>query len=157
MFPITYYNSFVSDINTNSEIWFHTVEHWQKVKRENRLVSYQQGVPTKVFLERCLSPASNMHADTPKSANLTAPSESIKMLPACSGTSKKHIRVKDSSVPHIDWKQVHRIRMQYTFTQQQRGSCRDKSNEMLINAQHPPPPTHKKKKQKHMQHWRRRD
>lgn len=44
---------------------------------------YQQGVPTKVFLERCLSPVSNMQADTPKSANLTAPLESIKMFPAC--------------------------------------------------------------------------
>jgi hypothetical protein len=44
---------------------------------------YQHGVPTKVFLDRCLSPVSNMHADTPKSANLTAPLESIKIFPAC--------------------------------------------------------------------------
>jgi len=44
---------------------------------------YQHGVPTKVFLERCLSPVSNMHADTPKSASLTAPLESIKIFPAC--------------------------------------------------------------------------
>lgn len=45
--------------------------------------TYQHGVPTKVFLERCLSPVSNMQAATPKSANLTAPSESIKIFPAC--------------------------------------------------------------------------
>lgn len=44
---------------------------------------YQQGVPTKVFLERCLSPVSNIHADTPKSASLTAPLESSKIFPAC--------------------------------------------------------------------------
>lgn len=44
---------------------------------------YQQGVPTKVFLERCLSPVSNIHADTPKSASLTAPLESSRIFPAC--------------------------------------------------------------------------
>jgi len=44
---------------------------------------YQQGVPTKVFLERCLSPVSNIHADTPKSAILTEPLASSKIFPAC--------------------------------------------------------------------------
>uniref|UniRef100_A0A2P2MQN1 Uncharacterized protein n=1 Tax=Rhizophora mucronata TaxID=61149 RepID=A0A2P2MQN1_RHIMU len=42
----------------------------------------QHGVPTKVFLERCRSPVSNMQADTPKSANLTTPLESTKIFPA---------------------------------------------------------------------------
>lgn len=45
--------------------------------------AYQQGVPTNVFLERCLSPVSNMQAETPKSANLTVPLESSKIFPAC--------------------------------------------------------------------------
>lgn len=44
--------------------------------------TYQQGVPTKVFLERCLSPVSNIHADTPKSANFTDPLKSTNMFPA---------------------------------------------------------------------------
>lgn len=50
---------------------------------------YQQGVPTNVFLERCLSPVSNMQAETPKSANLTVPLESIKIFPACKNKACK--------------------------------------------------------------------
>jgi len=42
----------------------------------------QHGVPTKVFLDRCLSPVSNIQADTPKSPSLTAPPESTRMFPA---------------------------------------------------------------------------
>lgn len=66
-------------------------------------IAYQQGVPTKVFLERCLSPVSNMHADTPKSANLTAPLESIKILPACKGRLRTLIR-KNIEIASTTWK-----------------------------------------------------
>lgn len=66
----------------------------EKNKAYLHKITYQQGVPTKVFLERCLSPVSNMHADTPKSANLTAPLESIKILPACKGRLRTLIRKK---------------------------------------------------------------
>jgi hypothetical protein len=44
---------------------------------------YQHGVPTNVFLALCLSPLSNMEAETPKSPSLTIPGLSIRMLPAC--------------------------------------------------------------------------
>lgn len=44
---------------------------------------YQQGVPTKVFLARCLSPVSNMQAETPKSASFTTPFVSSSIFPAC--------------------------------------------------------------------------
>ncbi|TYG95342.1 hypothetical protein ES288_A11G260500v1, partial [Gossypium darwinii] len=40
-------------------------------------------VPTKVFLERYLSPASNMQVETPKSASFTMPLLSSSMFPAC--------------------------------------------------------------------------
>lgn len=60
------------------------IQHTEMTRRTSEN-NYQHGVPTKVFLERCLSPASNMHADTPKSANLIAPLESIKIFPACRG------------------------------------------------------------------------
>lgn len=46
------------------------------------IVEYQHGVPTKVFLDLCLSPLSNIQADTPKSANFTVPLESSKIFPA---------------------------------------------------------------------------
>lgn len=46
-------------------------------------ISHQHGVPTKVFLERRLSPVSNMQADTPKSASFTIPLLSSNMFPAC--------------------------------------------------------------------------
>jgi len=45
--------------------------------------TYQHGVPTKVFLERCRSPVSNMQAETPKSASFTIPLVSSRMFPAC--------------------------------------------------------------------------
>ncbi|KAM0935131.1 hypothetical protein DsansV1_C29g0208541 [Dioscorea sansibarensis] len=41
-----------------------------------------QGVPTNVFLERCLSPLSNMQAETPKSPSFTTPELSRRILPA---------------------------------------------------------------------------
>jgi hypothetical protein len=43
---------------------------------------YQHGVPTNVFLDLCLSPLSNMQAETPKSPSFTIPALSIRMLPA---------------------------------------------------------------------------
>lgn len=49
---------------------------------------YQQGVPTNVFLIRCRSPESNKHAETPKSPNLIAPREPIRIFPACSNSKK---------------------------------------------------------------------
>lgn len=61
---------------------------------------YQQGVPTKVFLERCLSPVSNIHADTPKSATLTAPLESSKIFPACIVKNVKMRNRKDQKTKH---------------------------------------------------------
>ncbi|EOY13379.1 Uncharacterized protein TCM_031939 [Theobroma cacao] len=42
----------------------------------------QQGVPTKVFLDSCLSPESNMQSETPKSASLTVPLLSSSIFPA---------------------------------------------------------------------------
>jgi hypothetical protein len=48
-----------------------------------RLSSYQHGVPTNVFLDLCLSPLSNMQAETPKSPSFTTPPPSIRILPAC--------------------------------------------------------------------------
>jgi hypothetical protein len=53
---------------TNIEIW---------------LRSYQHGVPTNVFLDLCLSPLSNIQAETPKSPSFTTPAPSIRILPAC--------------------------------------------------------------------------
>jgi hypothetical protein len=44
---------------------------------------HQQGVPTNVFLDRCRSPVSNMHAETPKSPSFTAPFPSTRIFPAC--------------------------------------------------------------------------
>ncbi|TYH07100.1 hypothetical protein ES288_A08G206200v1, partial [Gossypium darwinii] len=40
-------------------------------------------VPMKVFLERCLFPASNMQVETPKSVSFTVPLLSSNMCPAC--------------------------------------------------------------------------
>jgi hypothetical protein len=69
---------------TNQRLWFlRKWQIWKAKEKNNQKKMYQHGVPTKVFLERCLSPVSNMHADTPKSASLTAPLESIKIFPAC--------------------------------------------------------------------------
>lgn len=69
----------------NQGLWWdlRKMENHGRPSENKNNKSYQHGVPTKVFLERCLSPVSNMHADTPKSANLTAPLESIKIFPAC--------------------------------------------------------------------------
>ena len=47
------------------------------------LRSYQHGVPTNVFLDLCLSPLSNIQAETPKSPSFTTPAPSIRILPAC--------------------------------------------------------------------------
>ena len=44
--------------------------------------SHQHGVPTNVFLKCCLSPLSNMHAETPKSPSFTPPELSRRMFPA---------------------------------------------------------------------------
>lgn len=44
--------------------------------------AYQQGVPTNVFLERCLSPESKRQAETPKSPSLIAPRASMRIFPA---------------------------------------------------------------------------
>lgn len=46
------------------------------------ITKYQQGVPTNVFLTRCLSPESNRQAETPKSPNLIAPRASMRIFPA---------------------------------------------------------------------------
>lgn len=56
-----------------------------KVKNKRLPISHQHGVPTKVFLDLCLSTLSNMQADTPKSASLTAPLASSSIFPACNG------------------------------------------------------------------------
>ncbi|KAK8365762.1 hypothetical protein V6Z11_A02G075500 [Gossypium hirsutum] len=42
--------------------------------------AHQQGVPTKVFLELYLSPASNMQVETPKSTSFTVPLFSSSMF-----------------------------------------------------------------------------
>jgi hypothetical protein len=47
------------------------------------MTAHQQGVPANVFLDRCRSPVSNMHAETPKSPSFTAPFPSTKIFPAC--------------------------------------------------------------------------
>jgi hypothetical protein len=44
--------------------------------------AYQQGVPTNVFLMRCLSPESKRQAETPKSPSLIAPRASMRIFPA---------------------------------------------------------------------------
>lgn len=43
---------------------------------------YQQGVPTNVFLTRCLSPESKRQAETPKSPSFMAPRAPIRIFPA---------------------------------------------------------------------------
>ena len=68
----------------------HQAQKWE-------MEGYQQGVPTNVFLERCLSPVSNMQAETPKSANLTVPLESSKIFPACQKTSLMSLHRKGVS------------------------------------------------------------
>lgn len=60
------------------------------------LYAHQHGVPTKVFLDRCLSPLSNMHAETPKSPSFTAPLVSSNIFPAWdekSGRETTNIRI----------------------------------------------------------------
>lgn len=47
------------------------------------MTAHQQGVPANVFLDRCRSPVSNMHAETPKSPSFTTPFPSTKIFPAC--------------------------------------------------------------------------
>lgn len=64
----------------NIEMWNNHITKSKKQRARNE--TYQQGVPTKVFLERCLSPVSNMHADTPKSANFMEPLLSTNIFPA---------------------------------------------------------------------------
>ena len=65
----------------------------QRVKLEK----YQQGVPTKVILERCLSPVSNIHADTPKSPSLIVPFPSTKIFPACNPVNEVKDRIITSN------------------------------------------------------------
>lgn len=57
---------------------------------------YQHGVPTKVFLTRCLSPESNKQAETPKSPSLIAPWSLIRMFPAYAKTTKKYDHIKQN-------------------------------------------------------------
>lgn len=56
---------------------FEVMKHELEVKK-----AYQQGVPTKVFLTRCLSPESNRQAETPRSPSLIAPREPMRIFPA---------------------------------------------------------------------------
>lgn len=60
--------------------------------------TYQHGVPTNVFLDLCLSPLSNIQAETPKSPSFTTPALSIRMLPAC--IVPYRAKIKNHHKPH---------------------------------------------------------
>lgn len=83
------------------------LDNFMDIERKGRWTAameekaYQHGVPTKVFLERCLSPASNIHAATPKSANLTVPLVSSNMFPAWKTNLVKYMKHKTAVAPEV--------------------------------------------------------
>jgi hypothetical protein len=68
---------------------------------------YQQGVPTKVFLARCLSPDSKRQAETPKSPSLTPPRESTRIFPACGQKEEKKMNSNITCLERVNQNNIY--------------------------------------------------
>lgn len=130
----------LNSLTHTREARFHMKNYKDSVEKK----WYQQGVPTKVFLERCLSPVSNIHADTPKSAILTEPLASSKIFPACIVKNVwKRIKRGHNEYKHVEKRRIkiHRnkkkliLGFRYSLT----SSTKQKLSSFKIIQSHYPP------------------